>query len=233
MPSSLIQKIRIMKSFAVINLICIIISIITLALGAETILVGGSVPVGMILLCVSMGNGILIFILSKYLKSMQARAKTYVIPLNNMSMHTITHAFSASEIDNKGYISFQTIDKIHCRILIQHISQFNSTALIQQRKQLNRAINTNYHINSAVSMFEAFSRLRINVIVCETSSPDLHKYISQSANNLLSRNEAVVQVAIVLDEQAMLFPDCISVLTINQVKRYQTAAYCVCNALAA
>lgn len=233
MPSGLIQKIRIMKAFAVIELICLIISFITLALGAEVLLVGGSAQVGIVLFGLSVCSGIVIVCLSKYLKGMEARAKTYVVPLNNMSLEAIVRAFSASEIGDEGYISFQSIKKIHCRLLIQRISQFNSSVLAQQRKQLNRVVNTKYHVKSTVSMFEALSSLRINIIVCETSSPALHHYIGQNPAKLLSRNEAVVQAAFVLDEQVMLFPDCISDLSYNQVKRYQIAAHCVWNAIAA
>lgn len=233
MPSGLIKKIRTMKICAVIELICVIAIIMTLALGVEVILVGGSIQVGMVLLCISACSGVVIACLSKYINGMATHAKNYVIQLNNISLRSVIDAFAASEIGNEGHIAFQAIKGIHYRILIQHIFQFNSSVLAQQRKRLNRIINAKYQIKSTVSMFEAFSSLRINVIVCETSSPALHEYIGQNASNLLSRNESVVQVAVALDEQVMIFPDCISNLSLNEVRRYEAAALCVCNAIVA
>ena len=159
--------------------------------------------------------------------------ETYVIPLNNVSLHSIAQSFGATEMSDEAYIAFQTIAGISCRILIQYITQFNSSSLSQQRKKINRCINVKYQVKSEAPIFETLSRLRINLIVCETSSPSLVRYISQNACKLLYRNESIVQVAIILDEQVMLFPDCISTLSLNQVKRYEIAARCVCNAIVA
>lgn len=231
MPSRLVKTIRINKLAASIELVCTMIILLSLGLVVETLLGGGSIQVIIVLCSVCAIGGITIAVLSKKIKSLQKHAETHVIQLNNMSLHSITHAFAASEISNDAYIAFQTIAGISCRILIQYITQFNSSSLAQQRKKANRYVNAKYQVKSTVSMFDALSRLRINVVVCETSSPALHKYISQNATNLLYRNESVVQVAIILDEQVMLFPDCISTLSLTQVRRYQIAAHCVCNAL--
>lgn len=233
MPSSLVQRIRTMKIFAVIELTCTIIGLIALVLGAEVILVGSGIQVGIVLLCISVCSISAIMCLSRHIKCMETNVNAHVIQLNNMSLQSIIDAFGASVIGNKGYVAFQSIEKIDCRILIQHITHFDNSALVRQRKQLNRAINTVYQVKAKVSMYEAFSSLRINVIVCEKASPAVYKHLGQNAAKLLSRNESVVQIAIVLDEQVLLFPDCISALSLSQVRRYQIAAHCVCDALVA
>lgn len=82
-----------------------------------------------------------------------------------------------------------------------------------------------------MSMYEVFSKFRINLIVCETSSPELERYINHNADILLMRNEIVISAAIVLNEQVLLFPDCMTNLTLNQLKRYKAAAQFLCNVL--
>lgn len=233
MPSRLVKTIQIIKFVARIELLCTMIILLSLGLLIESLFGGGSIQIIIFLSCICVVCGTTIAVSSTKIRNLSKSAETYVIPLNNVSLHSIGQSFGATEISDEAYIAFQTIAGISCRILIQYITQFNSSSLSQQRKKINRCINVKYQVKSEAPIFETLSRLRINLIVCETSSPSLVRYISQNASKLLYRNESIVQAAIILDEQVMLFPDCISTLSLNQVKRYEIAARCVCNAIVA
>lgn len=231
-PWELKKTVRLMGICAIFELICIIGAIVTSALCFEVLCYGSNKYVSIPLLCISVVFGICIYFVSRISKRIVSSFRFYKINIRYTSLDDIINALSAEDVCNEGYVSFHAINKFSCRVLVQYIAQFSKNIVSKQRKKLNQSINLKYNVNSNMSIFEALSKFRINIIVCENANEELYKYINSNVSHLLSRNESILQVAIILDESVLLFPNCPSGLSVNQISRYKAAANLLCDLLA-
>ena len=140
-------------------------------------------------------------------------------------------AFSATEVCDGAYISFQKHGKLTFRILIQYFPYYDKEKISKQRKKANQQINQAYHIKAEAPLFETLQTARINLIVCEEISDELIKWVECNTEKLLSRNESIINAAVVTKENIMLFPDCLHGPSYVEVNKYEAASRILCNSL--
>ena len=95
---------------------------------------------------------------------------------------------------------------------------------MKQRKRINRSVNAQYGVSTKVSIYEAGKRLRINLIVCDTDSEELHAWCGSKVSYLFDRTESVLSAVIIMDERKLVFPACAGELSVAQVQCYESAA---------
>ena len=233
MPEQFDKRICAQKTLIITELVCIIIIIIAIGLTAEVMITKSGVQIAYILLAIVCFFVLILVCISLYIKSASSCSELYTISIASSSLQSITDAFFANMIEEDAYISFCKIGKFSLRLLIQYTPKFDNKDLAQKRKKINRIINSRYHITTPMSMYEALTKLRVNLYVCERSSDEVYKFLKRDISILLKRNEIVIPAAVILDQKKLIFPDCMYGLTLTELKRYEIAARFLSNSLAA
>lgn len=158
---------------------------------------------------------------------------THQIPILCTKKDSLITSLNAGQILDDAYIVFQNINTFKLRMLIQFIPQFDKDILAIQRKKANRKINMQCHVKSNQPFHDALKMLRINLVVCEDLSDPVLRWVEHDTANLLSRNESIIQAAVILKQGVLLFPDCPHGLTYIEIKKYELAAKLLCSLLGA
>lgn len=230
MPLQLHKRIRIMKMLAVIELICVILVIMNMALIIE---VSCSVRNTYLILKLCVVTCVCCFLvigIALFRRNTDQKV-IYEMHIKQNDFQSIVDVLSGEKIEMDAYISFNKVGNMSSRTLIQYCPVFDKSALSKRRKVLNRKVNQKYQVNSEVSYFKVSSMFRINLVVCDNSSAALRKWLYQNNANLLSRNESIIPVAIILDEHMLLIPDCGCGLSFNDLNRYESAVRFLCDRL--
>ncbi len=89
------------------------------------------------------------------------------------------------------------------RVALLHQPEFSSSACKAQRDRANRAANRAHPSKQEGPQWEIASRARVNLVVCDAMNDALSRYIGTHAQRLLSRNESIINMAVVGDRLLM------------------------------
>ena len=84
-----------------------------------------------------------------------------------------------------------------------HQPEFSASACKVQRDRANRAANHAHPEKQEGPQWEIASRARVNLVVCDAMNDALSRYIGTHAQHLLSRNESIINMAVVGDRLLM------------------------------
>ena len=224
MPELFELRIRQMRICAVTELVCIlmglpVIGLLALALTAEVSLGAAAALAVAALICVVCFACCRVFIGKRRVHGTHCE-----IPVGIGTYEELTAAMSGTAMRENAYIAFMEQNGMKIRVLMQYAPVFNQQAFSKQRKSVNAEANKQFRISSSVSIYEAFKRLRINLVVCGEADDALLAWVNRDAYPLLHRNEAVVNAAVALGTGKLLFPVCVDHLTLLELKRYEAAA---------
>ena len=85
------------------------------------------------------------------------------------------------------------------RVALLHQPEFSAPACKAQRDRANRAVNRAHPSKQEGLQWEIASRARINLVVCDAVNDALSRYIGAHAQRMLSRNECIINMAVVGD----------------------------------
>ena len=85
------------------------------------------------------------------------------------------------------------------RVALLYQPEFSASACKAQRDRANRAANRAHPSKQEGLQWEIASRARINLVVCDAVNDALSRYIGAHAQRLLSRNECIINMAVVGD----------------------------------
>ena len=85
------------------------------------------------------------------------------------------------------------------RVALLHQPEFSASACKTQRDRANRAANRAHPSKQEGLQWEIASRARINLVVCDAVNDALSREIGAHAQRLLSRNECLINMAVVGD----------------------------------
>lgn len=85
------------------------------------------------------------------------------------------------------------------RMALLHQPEFSASACKAQRDRANRAANRAHPEKQEGPQWEIASRARVNLVVCDVMNDELSRYIGTHAQRLLSRNESIINMAVVGD----------------------------------
>ena len=85
------------------------------------------------------------------------------------------------------------------RVALLYQPEFSASACKAQRDRANRAANRAHPEKQEGPQGEVASRARINLVVCDAVNDALSRYIGAHAQRLLSRNECIINMAVVGD----------------------------------
>ena len=83
------------------------------------------------------------------------------------------------------------------RVALLYQPEFSASACKAQRDRANRAANRAHPSKQEGPQWEIASRARINLVVCNAVNDALSRYIGTHAQHLLSRNESIINMAVV------------------------------------
>ena len=83
------------------------------------------------------------------------------------------------------------------RVALLHQPEFSASACKAQRDRANRAANRAHPEKQEGPQWEIASRSRVNLVVCDAMNDALSRYIGTHAQHLLSRNESIINMAVV------------------------------------
>ena len=83
------------------------------------------------------------------------------------------------------------------RVALLYQPEFSASACKAQRDRANRAANRAHPEKQEGPQWEIASRSRVNLVVCDAMNDALSRYIGTHAQHLLSRNESIINMAVV------------------------------------
>ena len=93
-----------------------------------------------------------------------------------------------------------------------------------EQMKANKLSNQKYHLDSNISISDSYTHFRINLLLVNHDSAELHAWVQKNPEQLLRRAEPIVQAAIVLDQEILLFPSLKEKVTPANVNVYETAS---------
>lgn len=226
MPALLSTRIKLMRRCAVFQLAAVILLAISFGVLIQ-VLIEQVATYGIILLSGgAMGLSIVVLLFVYFfLKRRSGVFTPYRIPISVPDKNAAFQMLYATPIDQNAYLFLGSRGSIKVRLLALYQPSFSASSFSKQRKQINANINQQYHIPQQEPYFDAVSRLRINLVVCDNSNDELEKWVSKNPVHLLSRNESIVSAAILIKEQTLLLPAFLSEnLYWKEIKKYEAAA---------
>ena len=85
------------------------------------------------------------------------------------------------------------------RVALLYQPEFSASACKAQRDRANRSANRTHPEKQEGPQWEIATRARINLVVCDAVNDALSRYIGAHAQRLLSRNESIINMAVVGD----------------------------------
>jgi len=89
------------------------------------------------------------------------------------------------------------------RVALLRQPEFSAAAYKTQRDRANRAANRVHPEKQENPQWDIASRARVNLVVCDAMNDALSRYIGTHAQHLLSRNESIINMAVVGDRLLM------------------------------
>lgn len=228
MPSEFYVQLRKMKLCAITELVSCVLLIVFLSVPVSAIMAKHAlrfVFISSIPVCLCAGIIAFCTIISRPRKEL----RPWRVRIRSAD---IVRSLGVSEIQKDAYAAFLSYEKKRVRLLVQYVPIFSKSELANRRKRANRAINARYQVPAEVPRTEIGLMLRINMVVCPEENEEMVTWVQHEAARLLTRNEAIINVAVVENTQELLFPACMGDLFFHQVSKYQVAAELLCSRLA-
>ena len=231
MPVRLYERIAKMRKLAMLEIVCTLSLLAAILFLAMVFFSTGNIWIIMCLVLIASVCFATIVYIAKRNKDFAKQSDIYRISLEDIDLQFINSVFGGTEIAPNSYVSFVTIRGFTARLLIQYCEFFDKQKLSYQRSNANKAINKKYRIKPSDSIFDVKAKFRINMVVCNHSNSELLTWLLHDTNQLLSRNESIIQMAVVLDERVLLVPDLSGIPILNELNRYHAAIQLVSNRL--
>ncbi|MGN0535197.1 MAG: hypothetical protein ACI4IR_04260 [Eubacterium sp.] len=201
---NILNKNRKLKILAVIELICLIFLIISV--GIFLLLIIYKLYHFLFFCCIAFTLFLLFINL----------IQKYVSKANNIKYYTLelTDSFSYYEIkekleqNNKKYISncehiCGTIvekKRFSYRLILYRTSEFRYKKYNNSRKNMNKALNEKYQINSTDSISKISSRRKINIVFVDEINEKLEQTLNVPADRYINMSSPMLNVAVVNDK---------------------------------
>ena len=223
MPSEYEQNIRRMKQTAIVSLVCVCGSVLSLCIGIAVAFWKEQVLWGVAAAVIAAVFVAVMILLEKRFKAETRRDTLYRIDTDVDQLDLILQRLQAVPVIPDAYVAFHSHNKMKIRTIVSFTLDYDSKEIKQHRKKVNREINRVYGVKSKMPLYEALSMLRINLVVCPTGGNAVSEWVSRNADSLLYRNEAIIHAAIILEEKKLLIPAVLASLDLGQLHTYQTA----------
>lgn len=148
----------------------------------------------------------------------------YFISLENISKDVIISRVNAKRIDDHSFFCIVSGGRISARTLILYDTVFDAKNMRVLRRNANSHINKICNSPSSVPLYEALTKLRINLVVAEHETDELVVWVNKNANHLMRRTEGIINAAIVLDRQMLIFPALYGAFSKIQLDKYLFSA---------
>lgn len=228
MPDRLKVRIRNLKIYSLLSSLLWWFLVVFFGLEIEAFLSSAGLLTKSVLFILILICFILIRVVGSAKKKL-APKEVYQIEIPPTNKEYFISSNNAVPVCEDTYVILRNEGKYKVRILIQFAPKFDSNFLTKQRKTANRIINKRYNIQSNLPLHDALKMLRINVVVCDEISDNARKWVERNTELLLSRSESIVNAAAFANQGTILFPDCPSGLTYNEILKYELAARTLCS----
>lgn len=223
MPELFEKRIRIMKFGAYFDICSIVLALL---FGLLTVVACYKTGFN-ITVCILGGSTIsciIVMIVKNRLYLQQTKKQdAYHLDLNAVDVNSVVRQLSAVAVDTNAFFTFSRVGRFDGRVLIQHTPSFDQAKLSTQRKRVNGVINKKYGLRSNLPMYKSLKKLRINLVICNEASPLLVQWVCKNTELLLSRNESIINGAVVVEQRQLILPGCIYELSLIEVNKYEQA----------
>ena len=205
-PEEFRRDIRAAKRFGLVQGLLVLLSLFSLML-AIAFAVGGdwreaAVTAG---IC-AVFTGVLVCLERRQKRQRQEATRYYTFPLPRAyDYETVCTAIETAPGVQWTYLCDETaricrIEGVFSwRVALLHQPEFSASACKAQRDRANRAANRAHPEKQEGPQWEIASRARVNLVVCDVMNDELSRYIGTHAQRLLSRNESIINMAVVGD----------------------------------
>lgn len=215
------QMILMLQRYAIVELVFCILLIVESGLLVDSILHHSSLSTMIILIVLIMFSMLMIRWNIQCYRKFCSVHQHIVINTSVQNWAELCLRFGATQIDaTTAYDVFTMDQKIKVRMLFLFEETFDKKTYDKHRKYANKYVNEIYPLSRTASMYAAAKRLRINLIVCQSISPELVSMIGKDASVLLNRAEGIINVAVILDQKMVLIPVSKRGLSIIDAKKY-------------
>ena len=203
-PEEFRRDIRAAKRFGLMQGLLVLLSLFSLML-AVAFAVGGdwreaAVTAG---IC-AVFTGVLVCLERRQKRQRQEASRYYTFPLPHaFDYETVCAAIEAAPGVQWTHLCDETarICRIEgafsWRVALLHQPEFSASACKAQRERANLSANRAHPEKQEGPQWEIASRSRVNLVVCDTMNDALSRYIGTHAQHLLSRNESIINMAVV------------------------------------
>ena len=150
--------------------------------------------------------GVLVCLECKEKRLRRESTQYYALPLPRaFDYETVCTAIETASGVQRTYLCDETaricrIEGVFSwRVALLHQPEFSASACKAQRDRANRAANRAHPSKQEGLQWEIASRARINLMVCDAVNDALSRYIGAHAQRMLSRNECIINMAVVGD----------------------------------
>ena len=151
-------------------------------------------------------TGVLVCLERRQKRQRQEATRYYTFPLPRAyDYETVCAAIETAPGVQWTYLCDETAricrieDVFSWRVALLYQPEFSASACKAQRDRANRAVNRAHPSKQEGLQWEVASRARINLVVCDAVNDALSRYIGAHAQRLLSRNECIINMAVVGD----------------------------------
>lgn len=222
MPDLFYQRLKRLKTQGILTLLCVIFAFASGILGVAVWTENQIAAVCFFVLF--SGSLVGIYVLARRGERKERLPEPYSVPVFLNRKEAILSAFGANRVEENSYVGFCSWGDFSMRVLILLDDCFDADAASRNRKRANRKINQQYQMSNEISMDQSYSALRINLAIVEQDNGALHHWVNRNPGELLRRVEAIINAAVVLDEQKLLFPCVQEAVTLRDLNKYQAAA---------
>ena len=149
-------------------------------------------------------TGVLVCLERRQKRQRQEATRYYTFPLPRAyDYETVCAAIETAPGVQWTYLCDETAricrieDVFSWRVALLYQPEFSASACKAQRDRANRAANRAHPEKQEGPQWEIASRSRVNLVVCDAMNDALSRYIGTHAQHLLSRNESIINMAVV------------------------------------
>lgn len=226
MPQLFKQRIRIMTIYGWLEPIGILLGMFFGGMFLLTYFVTFTFEIVTAMALLGLASIGIVIALDQHIKRLRRESdlSPYEIPIHAPDFERVSAMLTAQQIDADGAVSFRTRDGFSVRLLVQHCPEFEQTECSRRRKALNKRINLRFPSPAEGPFFEVMKRMRINLLVCGKRSDAAVSWVVGNSEQLLHRNEAIINAVLCLEEQVLIFPACLNSLSLAEVRKYRASA---------
>lgn len=220
MPEDFYKHVKQLKIHSYIQLLTIVFAIIAcgLALG----MLSDNKTTSACLAVISVSLFIVFFSFDRIKNRSFPDFYTALISTDDIENTLLKHG--ADKIADDAYVWFCSISGFQICTLVLRADEFERDTISNKKRRINRIINQKYNISQEISISDSYAKLRINLLIVNCDSIDIHNWISKNAAIFLGRAEPIINAAIVLDKKELFFPALQENVQLNELNKYLAAA---------